>query len=50
MRELIGTGTVASSVFMWGFAVVIAYLIISIPLYKYAYKRAKSNGMLARMF
>jgi len=50
VRELITTGGISSLVLISGLGIVLVYLIVSIPLYYFAFRRAKRNGMLARMF
>jgi ABC-2 type transport system permease protein len=49
VRSLIGTGAIPSGMLVNGLWIVMVYLIISIPLYWYAFRRAKRNGTLARM-
>lgn len=50
VRELIPTGTISADVLFRGISSVLVYLVISLPLYYYAFKRARKNGMLARMY
>ena len=50
VREMITTGAISPLVLITGSVVVVAYFLISIPMYHYAFKRAQKTGMLARMF
>ncbi len=49
VRTLINTGTIPEHVFINGSLIVLVYLAISIPLYYYAFKRARKNGLLAKL-
>ncbi|MBW2972495.1 ABC transporter permease [Candidatus Woesearchaeota archaeon] len=44
------TGTVPHALLIWGAAVVAGYFVVSWPLYYLSFRRAKKNGMLARMY
>ena len=50
VRELTSVGRISSSVFINGAGIVFLYCLVSIPLYSLAFKKARRNGMLARMF
>jgi len=43
------TGTPDTSMMMYALIVVIVYLLISIPYFKWSYNRARKTGMLARI-
>ncbi|MBL7160824.1 MAG: ABC transporter permease [Candidatus Aenigmarchaeota archaeon] len=49
VREMISFGTLNPAFLVNGLVIAIAYLIISIPLYHFSFKRAKGNGTLSRM-
>lgn len=49
IRLFIETGAVQSSFLVNGTIIAFAYLAISLPLYKLAFKRAKKTGQLVRM-
>jgi len=50
VRELVSTSAISTGVLVNGLGMVIAYLVASIPLYYYSFRRARKNGMLARWF
>jgi len=49
IRSVIGAGTVADGILINGFIVAFAYIIVSIPLYYYAFSKARKTGQLVRM-
>ncbi|MBW2964119.1 ABC transporter permease [Candidatus Woesearchaeota archaeon] len=49
-RAFSTTGIVQAYQLWWGVAVCLGYFIIAWPLYGLAFKRAKKNGTLARMY
>lgn len=50
VRALISTGAIPSSLLVNGGVIILIYLLLSIPLYHFSFKRARMNGMLARMY
>lgn len=48
-RAFVITGAINSSVMAEGILVSLAYLLVSIPLYFYAFKRARKTGYLVRL-
>lgn len=49
VRTLVGTGSVSSSQISSALLAAGAYFVFSLPLYWYAFKRARKNGGLVRM-
>ncbi len=49
MRVLIETGTLQSSYLINGLLVAVGYLLVSLPLYRLSFLRAKRTGQLVRM-
>jgi ABC-2 type transport system permease protein len=49
VRQLISTGTMDLLLLQMGLLIVLVYLVVSIPIYFYSFKRATKNGTLSRM-